>query len=61
MKNNYFNDRNVLNMVRISREVLTAIYRYKKTGRQAGRKIGSWNATVTFLNMISCCDTNIQR
>jgi len=48
MKNNYFNDRNVLNMVRISREVVTAIYRNKQAGRQADRKTGIWNATVTF-------------
>jgi len=61
MKNNFFNDRNVLNMVRISREVVTAVYRNEQTDRQAGSKIGSWNATVTILNVISCCDTNTQR
>lgn len=61
MKNNFFNDRNVLNMVRISREVVTVVYRNKQTGRQAGSKIGSWDATVTFLNVTSSCDTNTQR
>jgi hypothetical protein len=61
MKNNLFNDRNVLNMVRISREVVTVVYRNEQTDRQAGSKIGSWNATVTFLNVTSCCDTNTQR
>jgi len=36
MKNNFFNDRNVLNMVRISREVVTAVYRNEQTDRQVG-------------------------
>jgi len=48
-------------MVRISREVVTVVYRNKQTGRQAGSKIGSWDATVTFLNVTSSCDTNTQR
>jgi hypothetical protein len=47
MKHNYFNDINVLNMVRIYREVMTAVYINRQTDRHAGRKIGSWNAAVT--------------
>jgi hypothetical protein len=37
MKNNYFNDRNVLNMVRISREVVTAV---ESNNRQRDRQVG---------------------